>query len=85
MDANRKHEVEAAIVRIMKARKKLAHSELMIEVSVERCCLDGDFIVTNAGKMLKLQIIPRFRNMVITAKWTRGARTVMLYMEEVFL
>lgn len=32
MDDDRKHEIEAAIVRVMKARKKLIHNDLVTEV-----------------------------------------------------
>lgn len=32
VDDDRKHEIEAAIVRVMKARKKLIHNDLVTEV-----------------------------------------------------
>ena len=32
VDEDRKHEIEAAIVRIMKARKRMIHSNLVLEV-----------------------------------------------------
>ena len=32
MDEDRKHEIEAAIVRIMKARRRMNHSNLVSEV-----------------------------------------------------
>lgn len=50
VDDDRKHEIEAAIVRIMKSRKKMQHNVLVAEVSqthtvcsvampkVSRCC-----------------------------------------------
>ncbi len=34
VDDDRKHEIEAAIVRIMKSRKKMQHNVLVAEVSV---------------------------------------------------
>lgn len=34
VDEDRKHEIEAAVVRIMKARKKLLHNLLVTEVSI---------------------------------------------------
>lgn len=35
VDDDRKHEIEAAIVRIMKSRKKMQHNVLVAEVSME--------------------------------------------------
>ena len=35
MDDDRKHEIEAAIVRVMKARKRLLHNDLVTEVNFE--------------------------------------------------
>jgi len=34
IDDDRKHEIEAAIVRVMKARKKLLHNDLVTEVFI---------------------------------------------------
>lgn len=36
VDDDRKHEIEAAIVRIMKSRKKMQHNVLVAEVSLEQ-------------------------------------------------
>lgn len=42
VDDDRKHEIEAAIVRIMKSRKKMQHNVLVAEVSVvERGVSEG--------------------------------------------
>lgn len=35
VDDDRKHEIEAAIVRIMKSRKKMQHNVLVAEVSLD--------------------------------------------------
>lgn len=37
VDDDRKHEIEAAIVRIMKSRKKMQHNVLVAEVSGIQC------------------------------------------------
>lgn len=39
VDDDRKHEIEAAIVRIMKSRKKMQHNVLVAEVSLDKCLL----------------------------------------------
>lgn len=43
VDDDRKHEIEAAIVRIMKSRKKMQHNVLVAEVSR---LSDSDFLWT---------------------------------------
>lgn len=41
VDDDRKHEIEAAIVRIMKSRKKMQHNVLVAEVSPAGGALSG--------------------------------------------
>lgn len=42
VDDDRKHEIEAAIVRIMKSRKKMQHNVLVAEVRLPEDRVDGE-------------------------------------------
>jgi len=50
VDEDRKHEIEAAIVRIMKARRRMNHSNLVSEV-----CL---YILKQVTEQLKSRFLP---------------------------
>ena len=44
VDEDRKHEIEAAIVRIMKARKRMQHNNLVAEVRTLISAIEPGFI-----------------------------------------
>lgn len=44
VDDDRKHEIEAAIVRIMKSRKKMQHNVLVAEVQSHEINIFSDFV-----------------------------------------
>ncbi|KAH7691356.1 cullin 3, partial [Aphelenchoides avenae] len=62
VDDDRKHEIEAAVVRVMKARKKLHHNDLITEVTNQlkgRFLPDPTFIKKRIESLIEREYLER--------------------------